>query len=120
MRVIISNNVPGSELVVTLNATSLKSVLSVAPTDLSFGSVPLGSTGTVAVTVYNTGNTNGTIEAVAVYGSARYVPSLLGSITIGPGSFTNLNIEYIPAKVQTIVILGGGVTSAGKPIKVSP
>ena len=118
--VVISNNVPGSELVVTLSATGLQSVLSVSPTDLTFGAVPVGSTGSVAVTIYNTGNTNGTIEAVEVNGSARYVPSLLGGITIGPGSSTNLNIEYIPAKVQTIVILGGGVTSAGKPIKVSP
>ena len=118
--VIISNNVPGSPLIVTLNGTSLQSVLSLTLSNWTFGTVPVGATNSVSVTVNNTGNTNGTIETVEVAGSGRFWTIPTAPITIGPGSFTNLNIEYVPANIQTIIIIGGSVTSAGKPSKVSP
>jgi len=118
--VIISNNAPNSPQVILLNGTSLQSVMSLSLSNWAFGAVEIGATGSVAVTVSNAGNTNGTIEAVEVDGSGRYLTSPTAPILVGPGSSINLNIEYIPANVRTLVILGGAVTSAGKPSIVSP
>ena len=119
--ILISNNVPGSPLIVTLNGISLQSVLSLTLSNWTFGTVPVGATNSVAVTINNTGNTNGTIESVDITGSSgRYQINPKAPITVAPGSSTNLNIEYVPANIQTIVIIGGSVTSAGKPSKVSP
>ena len=118
--IIISNNVPGSPLIVTLNGTSLQSVLSLTLSNWTFGTVPLGTTNSVAVTINNTGNTNGTIETVEITGSGRYRTLPAAPITVGAGASTNLTIEFIPANIQTVVIIGGSVTSAGKPSKVSP
>ena len=120
--VIISNNAPGSSLTVLLNGTSLQSVMSAALSRWAFGAVQIGETGKLTVAINNTGNTNGTIEAVEVAGSGRYAYSIspVAPISIGPGSSTSLDIEYIPANVRTLVIFGGAVTTAGKPSKVSP
>ena len=118
--IVVSNNVPGSPLIVTLHATSLQSVLSLTLSHWTFGAVPIGITNSVAVTVNNTGNTNGTITALDVTGSGRFEIRPSAPISIGPGASTNLNIEFIPANIRTIIITGGAVTTAGQPSKVSP
>ena len=118
--VIVSNNVPGSPMIVALNGISLQSVLALTLNKWTFGTVPVGVTNSVSVTINNTGNTNGIIETVEVAGSGRYRTLPPAPLAIGPGASTNINIVYVPANIQTIVIIGGSVTSAGKPTKVSP
>ena len=118
--IIISNNSPVSPQIVLLNGTSLQSLLSLSLNSWSFGNVVIGNTNSAAVTIRNTGNTNGTVEAVEVDGSGQFITSPTAPILIGPGSSTNLNIRYIPANLQTLILFGGAVTSSGKPTKVSP
>ena len=104
----------------TLSGTGLQCNVSVTPTSIDFGTVALGRTNSVTLSIHNSGNTNCVVESLDIVGSGRF--ALVGPtmFSVPPGTNIDVQVEYLPANVQTIVILGGKLKTSGKPTTVTP
>jgi hypothetical protein len=117
----INSDSPSSPLNVALTGVGLQCHLTVTPSSLAFGEVVLGRTNTLTVTLGNTGNTNCVVEALDVDGSGRFeVISPALPITVAPGAQIQVDVEYLPANIQTIIINKGDVRTTGSPRVVTP
>lgn len=101
---------------ISLTGTGLRAQLSVSPTVRNFGAVQLGHTNTLSVTLNNAGNTNTTVHSLRFLGSSLFrVPAPTPPFVVAPGTPVTLDIQYVPRNVETIVILGGAVSTSGNP-----
>jgi hypothetical protein len=95
----------GGNVVINLtgNATS-PGVLSIAPTSLGYGSVPVGSTSAKSFTVSNTGNTNLTITKSKPPSTGPFVASTLLSegTTLTPGESRTETVVFAPTAPGTV------------------
>jgi Abnormal spindle-like microcephaly-assoc'd, ASPM-SPD-2-Hydin/HYDIN/CFA65/VesB-like, Ig-like domain len=102
----IADNAAQSPQSVTLSGVGTVAVqqLSVAPTSLSFGSVPLGTTTTQGVTLTNTGNSSVTISQCAVSGSGTgfSISGLTAPLSLAAGQSATFTAIFAPATSGTL------------------
>lgn len=72
-----------------------------APSSMSLGSVPLGSSQTKPVTVSNTGGSMLTISGASVIGSGYTVSGLTFPYNLAPGASANLSVIFSPVIAGT-------------------
>jgi hypothetical protein len=95
--------------------------VTVSPSAINFGPVALGHTNTMTLTISNTGNTNCTVELMDVLGSGRFETTGPSTpFVVGAGTNVEVEVEYLPLNIDTVLILGGQLKSSGKPTAVSP
>lgn len=80
--------------------------ISVAPSAITFGSVPLGSTASQSVTISNTSTSSVTITQASATATGVTVSGVSLPITIAPGNRATLNVVFAP---KTAGALSGGV-----------
>jgi hypothetical protein len=117
----INSDDPNSPLRATLSGTGLQCNVSVALASIDFHTVAIGRTNSVTLSITNSGNTNCVVESLEIIGSGRF--ELVAPATpfvIGPETNVDVQVEYLPANVQTIVILGGRLRTSGRPTRVTP
>jgi len=118
---IVSAGAVTPDLTVSLAGTGLQCNLNFSQSSLGFGSVALGTTNTLTVTISNSGNTNCTVDLVDVFGNGNFKVSAPSTpFSIAAGTNVDVDVEYVPVSSQTIVILGGAVKGSGNPIKITP
>jgi hypothetical protein len=81
----------------TLTVTAATLQLTASPTNLSFGSVSVGDSKTLPVTIRNAGNSNVSINNVALSGSGFAASGLGSGQTLTPGQTVTLNIRFEPS-----------------------
>lgn len=87
--------------------TTSAASISVAPTAIKFGSVPLGSTASQSVTITNDGPTSITISKASATAAGVTVTGVSFPLTIAPGSRASLDVIFAPKSAGA---LSGGVS----------
>ncbi len=91
----IIDNAQGSPQTVSLTGTGLGFSAALAPTSLSFSSVPLGtSSSPLTATLTNTGSTSVTISNITTIGDYRQTNNC--PLTLLAGSSCNINVVFTP------------------------
>ena len=96
--VALQMNGSSSSLLIPLLGTGIAvtQALTVNPTNVSFGNVPIGQSATINVAVQNTGNSSVLVGSVGVGGTGFSVAGLSGGTTIGAGQSATLQAEFVP------------------------
>jgi len=92
------SNAPNSPLAISASGSGVFSapVLGASTASLDFGSVVVGSSNSLGVTLTNTGNANAIISSVLVTGSGFGASGVAGSTTVPPGQTAVLNVTFAP------------------------
>ena len=96
--VVISNSLgtlASSNATLTVNAATL--LLSANPASLNFGSVMLGSSNLLPVTITNSGNSRVTISSVSLSGPGFSAGGLSSGQILNAGQTATLNVTFAPA-----------------------
>ena len=97
----ISSDDPNENfLSVSLSGSAVACDINIFPTSLDFGVVPLGTTGTLSITIGNNGSIVCTVEALSLAGSADFalnpaVPVL--PFTVAAGGSVAVSVDYAPS-----------------------
>jgi Abnormal spindle-like microcephaly-assoc'd, ASPM-SPD-2-Hydin len=99
------SNAPNSPLAISATGSGVISapVLSASTGSLDFGSVLVGSSNSLGVTLTNTGNANAIVNSVLVTGSGFGASGVGGSATVPPGQTAALNITFAPSATGSVV-----------------
>jgi fibronectin type 3 domain-containing protein len=97
------SDAPNSPLVISASGTALAAtaLLSSSVSNLDFGSVLVGSTATLGVTLTNAGNANLTISSVLVTGTGFNQTGVGPNTVLTPGQTAALNATFAPSAPGT-------------------
>ncbi len=95
---ILSNSSTGSKSVVSLTGTGVASVprITLSTTALSLGTVTLGSSSNVSVTLSSTGTAVLTIQSASLTGAGFSIVGGSFPITLNPGASTSVTVQFLP------------------------
>jgi Abnormal spindle-like microcephaly-assoc'd, ASPM-SPD-2-Hydin/HYDIN/CFA65/VesB-like, Ig-like domain/Cep192 domain 4 len=95
----VNTNAPGSPTVINLSGTGAAAtfVLGANPTTLNFGSVNVGNSSSLPVTLTNNGNSNITISGIGGATGAFSTSGVGAGTTLTPTQSTTLNVAFTPA-----------------------
>jgi hypothetical protein len=111
---VINSNDPASPAQVALKGIGLQSRLVVSPTAIAFGTLTLGATNTVTLTISNTGNTNCTLSDLEILANSAFtLDGAVAPITIAAGTNVTVDVNYRPVSAETILILDGTIKTKG-------
>jgi hypothetical protein len=112
------SDAPNSPLVISASGTALAAtaLLSSSVSNLDFGSVLVGSTATLGVTLMNAGNANVTISSVLVTGTGFNQTGVGPNTVLTPGQTAALNVTFAPSASGTAA---GSITIASNAGAVS-
>jgi Abnormal spindle-like microcephaly-assoc'd, ASPM-SPD-2-Hydin/Transmembrane protein 131-like N-terminal len=99
----VASNASDSPGFVPLTGKGVFGQLLSSPTKVKFGTMPLGSSSTQAVTLTNTGTASVTISEATVTGSGFSISGLQLPITLNPGSTTSFNAVFDPNTPGTMM-----------------
>jgi hypothetical protein len=125
-------------LAISTSGSAVASALVLAPSPgaLDFGSVPVGSTSALGVTLTNTGNVSALIHDVGATGPGFGTSGVSANTTVQPGQTAALNVTFAPSSLgpalgsvsirsnagtESIALAGsgGGLAHGGKDIYLS-
>ena len=97
-KITVTSNAVGSPTIVDLSATAAAATVQLTPSasNLSFGSVTVGSSGTSQLTVKSTGNTNATISKVAITGTGFVLGSSAANVILDPSQTQSYTVNFNP------------------------
>ena len=101
--VVVSNsvgNITSSTASLTVNAATF--LLSANPASLSFGSVNVGSSKILPVTISNSGNSSVSIGSVSLSGPGFSASGVSSGQTLNPGQTATLNVTFAPAAAGSV------------------
>ena len=103
-KITVTSNAVGSPTIVDLSATAAAATVQLTPsaTNLSFGSVTVGSSGSHQVTVKSTGNTNATISKVTVTGTGFVLGSSAANVILDPSQSESYTVNFDPKAAGSI------------------
>jgi hypothetical protein len=124
-------------ITILLSGTGVQPLISVVPTVISFGNVPVGVSKTLEVTVSNPGNADLNITQVAGPGTGFKVSGLNSPLTISPGQSAKFSVSFTPNATGSLTssvslvsdapispaslsLSGTGVQSSSPAISVTP
>ena len=93
------SNAPNSPLAISATGSGVISApgLRASTGSLDFGSVLVGSSNSLGVTVTNTGNANAIVSSVLVTGTGFGASGLGSGITVPPGQTAAVNVTFAPS-----------------------
>jgi P pilus assembly chaperone PapD len=89
------------------NLPGTPAAISVEPSSISFGDVPIGSTGSQSITISNNGEANLTITQVSTSAAGIKVSGISLPLTVAAGSQSNFDLVFSP---KTPGVLSGSVS----------
>jgi hypothetical protein len=94
----LTSDAPNSPLVITASGSAIAAapLLTSSTSSVDFGSVLVGSSSSLGVTLTNSGNTNLTISNVGLTGSAFNVSGAGANTILAPGQTAALNVTFAP------------------------
>jgi len=100
----VVSNAPNSPLAIATSGIGMASTpsLSSSTTSLDFGSVSVGSSGALGVTLTNTGNVNITLASVLVTGAGFSANGPGANTTLTPGRTAVLNVMFAPSATESM------------------
>ena len=93
----VTSNASGSLLTIALSGTGVQPQLSVTPTSVSFGSLPVGSTNSQNIMLNNAGTASLTISQATVSGPGFGLSGLNVPLTIVAGANATFTATYAPS-----------------------
>jgi len=98
------SDAPNSPLVISASGTALAAtaLLTSNVSNLDFGSVLVGSSASLGLTLMNAGNANVTISSVGVAGTGFNVTGAGANTVLTPGQTAALNVTFSPAATGTM------------------
>jgi hypothetical protein len=121
-KITVTSNAVGSPTIIDLSATAASATIQLTPsaTNLSFGNVTVGSSGTNQLTVKSTGNTNASISKVAITGTGFVLASSAASVILDPSQSQAYTVNFDPKATGSV---SGTLTitsnAANSPMKIS-
>ena len=121
-KITVTSNAVGSPTIIDLSATAAAATIQLTPsaTNLSFGNVTVGSSGTNQLTVKSTGNTNASISKVAITGTGFVLASSAASVILDPSQSQAYTVNFDPKATGSV---SGTLTitsnAANSPMKIS-
>lgn len=132
----VTHNASGSPHVVTLGGTGTQAMASISPSPGAFGSVPVGTTATLALTVTNTGTAPLDVASAVISGAPFAIAGDNCGQSVPPGSTCQINATFSPGAAgaqsgsmtvtsdasnsPTVVSLTGTGTAPGVSLAPSP
>ena len=98
---------PTSAVVAVSGSGMTAGQIGIAPTSLSFGNVPLGTTQSLMATLTNSGGTSATISQAAVTGAGITVTGVSVPLTLAAGQSATFHVTFAPTSPGTVT---GSVT----------
>lgn len=92
----IVSNAPGSPASVALSGTGTQAQLGANPSNITFGSVAVGSNGTQTVTLTNSGSATVTISQASATGSGFTISGISTPLNLGAGQSTSFTAQFVP------------------------
>jgi len=92
----ITSTATNSTLTIAMTGTGTQGQLSANPASVNFGSLLVGSSGSVGVTLTNTGTASVTISAGTASGTGFTMSGLTTPITLNPEQNTSFNVKFSP------------------------
>jgi hypothetical protein len=77
-------------------ATAATSLLTTSTSNLQFGNVAIGQSGTLSVTLTNSGNSNVTVSKVTVLGASYSTSGVSPGLVLAPGQSAKLDAKFNP------------------------
>ncbi len=114
----ITSNASASATTVGLSGTGMQAEGSASPTTVGFGSVAVGTTDSVPITVKNNGNMTLGFSSIAVTGTGMSVTGISTSSTIAAGGSLTFNADFAPKASGSAI---GSITMAtnGSPAQLA-
>jgi Domain of unknown function (DUF4082)/Abnormal spindle-like microcephaly-assoc'd, ASPM-SPD-2-Hydin len=95
----ITSNASNPNLTVALSGVGVKPQMSVVPTSIAFGNVPVGVSNTQTLTLKDSGNANLIISQTTVTGTGFSISGLALPATVTPGNSVALTVRFSPGVV---------------------
>src|ERR1700722_19394415 len=92
----IVSNAPGSPASVALTGTGTQAQLGASPSNVTFGSVAVGSNGSQTVTLTNGGSASLTISQATASGSGFTITGISTPLNLGAGQSTSFTAQFAP------------------------
>lgn len=135
----ITSSASTSPSVLPLSATGVTAAtptVSVTPTNLVFGNVNVGTSGTQSIAIQNTGSANLVVNSASVSGTGYTVSGMSAPVTVAPGGSTALAVSFTPSSTGTaagnvslssnaqaspaaVALTGNGVSTASQPLTIT-
>jgi hypothetical protein len=120
----LASNAPTSPLSIPLSGTGIAStkVLGLSTTNLSFGSVNVGSSSSLSVALTNNGNANVTISNVSVTGAGLGASGVTAGEMLTPNQSITVTVQFAPATAGAVngsVSIASDATNSPATISVS-
>jgi hypothetical protein len=116
----ITSNAPSSPTTIAMTGTGIQSDLTASPASISYGNVPVGSSGSQTVTLNNTGSSSLTISALSASGAGYSVTGFTLPISIAAGANTTFTAKFTPTATGNST---GGIsitsTAPGSPLTIA-
>src|SRR5262249_1275887 len=96
------SNATNSPTLVALSGTGTLAQLSVSPTSVSFGNVSVGSSGTQAVTISNTGNVSVTVSQITATGTGFSGSGIAVPLTLAAGQSATYTAKFAPTAAGAV------------------
>ena len=101
--VTITSNAPNPSLTMSVSGTGVApGALSANPTSLSFGSVVVGSTGSLSETITNTGGSSVSVSQVGITGTGMSVSGITTPLTLNGGQSATFTVKFAPTAAGAI------------------
>jgi hypothetical protein len=97
----VLSNATNSPARITLSGTGGLARISVVPSSVSFGSVPVGVTNTQTLTLSNPGSASLAVTQVTAQGAGFSLSGLVLPLSIAPGRSSSFNVRFTPAAAGT-------------------
>jgi hypothetical protein len=99
---LVTNGSP-AQLTISLTGTGQAATyaLGANPTSLNFGTVAVGSSSSLGVTLTNNGNSDVTISGVTVSGTGFSASGVISGLILTPGQNTTLMVQFAPTGTGT-------------------
>jgi hypothetical protein len=97
-----SESAPTSTVFAASGSGTTPGQVAIAPTSLSFGSVPVGTTQSLTATLTNSGGNSATISQTAALGAGVSVTGLFVPLTLAPGQSTAFQVTFAPTSPGTV------------------
>lgn len=99
----VTSDASNSSVAVAVSGTGVAAgQLSVSPSSLSFGSLPIGNNQTLPATLTNVGNSSATISQATVTGAGFTLNGLSLPLTLAVGQSTSFNVVFAPQASGTV------------------
>ena len=98
----IVNGTTGSATTLSLSGNGVSLLLGASPSSLNFGDVALGASGTLTITLSNTGTGSVTVSQVNVTGAGFSTSGISPPATLPAGQNTTFTVKFAPSSTGSV------------------